>query len=112
MFFRFILAKRHGWTDTNNIIFVVQYYAHHLKCSSPGCRLILKRFIYYPKVKEDKFSAIIKMIEQENEDEESRLHLKNSSLPNELLEQYERIKAIESKMGIQMRMPYDLVFRF
>jgi protease-4 len=68
--------------------------------------------IYYPKVKEDKFGAIIKMIEQENEDEESRLHLKNSSLPNELLEQYERIKAIESKMGIQMRMPYDLVFRF
>ena len=52
------------------------------------------------------------MIEQENEDEESRLHLKKSSLPNELLEQYERIKAIESKMGIQMRMPYDLVFRF
>jgi protease-4 len=70
------------------------------------------KVIYYPKVKEDKFSAIIKMIEQENEDEESRLHLKNSSLPNELLEQYERIKAIESKMGIQMRMPYDLVFRF
>jgi protease-4 len=70
------------------------------------------KVIYYPKVKEDKFGAIIKMIEQENEDEESRLHLKNSSLPNELLEQYERIKAIESKMGIQMRMPYDLVFRF
>ena len=70
------------------------------------------KVIYYPKVKEDKFSAIIKMIEQENEEEESRLHLKNSSLPNELLEQYERIKAIESKMGIQMRMPYDLVFRF
>ena len=70
------------------------------------------KVIYYPKVKEDKFSAIIKMIEQENEEEESRLHLKNSSLPNELFEQYERIKAIESKMGIQMRMPYDLVFRF
>jgi protease-4 len=70
------------------------------------------KVIYYPKVKEDKFGAIIKMIEQENEDEESRLSLKKSSLPNELLEQYERIKAIESKMGIQMRMPYDLVFRF
>ncbi|MEY5134049.1 MAG: hypothetical protein RLZZ198_2053 [Bacteroidota bacterium] len=70
------------------------------------------KVIYYPKVKEDKFSAIIKMIEQENEEEESRLHLKKSSLPNELLEQYERIKAIESKMGIQMRMPYDLVFSF
>ena len=70
------------------------------------------KVIYYPKVKEDKFSAIIKMIEKENDDEESRLSLKKSSLPNELLEQYERIKAIESKMGIQMRMPYDLVFRF
>jgi signal peptide peptidase SppA len=70
------------------------------------------KVIYYPKVKEDKFGSIIKMIKQENEEEESRLHLKNSSLPNELLEQYERIKAIESKMGIQMRMPYDLVFRF
>jgi protease-4 len=70
------------------------------------------KVIYYPKVKEDKFGSIIKMIKQENEEEESRMHLKNSSLPNELLEQYERIKAIESKMGIQMRMPYDLVFRF
>jgi protease-4 len=70
------------------------------------------KVIYYPKVKEDKFSTIIKMIEQETDDEESRLRLKQSTLPNELLEQYERIKALESKMGIQMRMPYDLVVRF
>ena len=70
------------------------------------------KVIYYPKVKEDKFSTIIKMIEQETDDEESRLRLKQSTLPNELLEQYERIKALESKMGIQMRLPYDLVVRF
>jgi protease-4 len=70
------------------------------------------KVIYYPKVKEDKFSTIIKMIEQETDDEESRLRLKQSTVPNELLEQYERIKALESKMGIQMRLPYDLVVRF
>ena len=70
------------------------------------------KVIYYPKVKEDKFKSIIKMIEQENEDEEAGLHLKKSTLPDELIEQYERIKSIESKMGIQMRMPFDLVFRF
>jgi len=70
------------------------------------------KVIYYPKVKEDKFSAIFKMIEKESADEESRLHVKNSSLPTELMEHYERIKSIESKMGIQMRLPYELVVRF
>jgi protease-4 len=70
------------------------------------------KVIYYPKVKEDKFSAIFKMIEKESADEESRLHVKNSSLPTELIEHYERIKSIESKMGIQMRLPYELIVRF
>ena len=38
--------------------------------------------------------------------------LVSSSLPTELMEHYERIKSIESKMGIQMRLPYELVVRF
>lgn len=70
------------------------------------------KVIYYPKIKEDKFGAIIKLIEQETNDEESSLHIKKSSLPNELIEYYDRIKSIESKMGIQMRMPYELIVRF
>ena len=43
---------------------------------------------------------------------EAGVHIKHAKIPNELLDYYEKIKSIESKMGIQMRMPYDLEIRF
>jgi protease-4 len=70
------------------------------------------KVIYYPKVKEDKFGAFLKMIDEQDEDSEEGVHVMQSKLPNDLLEYYEKIKSIESKMGIQMRMPYDLEIRF
>jgi protease-4 len=70
------------------------------------------KVLYYPKVKEDKFGAFLKMINDEDEDSEEGVHVRQSKIPNELLEYYEKIKSIESKMGIQMRMPYDLEIRF
>jgi len=70
------------------------------------------KVLYYPKVKEDKFGAFLNMIEQEDEDSEAGVHIKHAKIPNELLDYYEKIKSIESKMGIQMRMPYDLEIRF
>jgi len=68
------------------------------------------KVIYYPLVKEDKFATILKMIEDETEEEEVKI--KQTELPNELLRYYEEIRKIEGKMGIQMRVPYELIVQF
>lgn len=66
------------------------------------------KIIYYPLVKEDKLSSIFKLVEQETEDAEVKL--KQNSLPADLLAYYEQIKLIEGRMGIQMRLPFDIKF--
>ncbi len=69
--------------------------------------------LYYPKIKEDPFKALIELIEKENEEEED-IHVKitRSELPAELLESYRLLKNLESSMGIQMRIPYQLQILF
>lgn len=70
--------------------------------------------IYYPRVKEDKLGSLIKLIDaaDEEEEDETELQIKQAELPKSLVYWYDQIKQVENKMGIQMRMPYDLVFRF
>jgi protease-4 len=65
-----------------------------------------KKVLYYPNRKMDKFLELIEQLEEE--DEESSINIKETKLPRELVEQYERMKKIESYMGIQMRMPFEL----
>lgn len=67
--------------------------------------------IYYPLVKEDKFSSWIKLLEEEN-DEEEYVKINQNRLPDALLDSYQELQKLEHKMGIQMRMPYDLFIRF
>lgn len=67
--------------------------------------------IYYPLVKEDKFGSWIKLLEEEN-DEEEYVKINQNRLPDALLDSYQELQKLEHKMGIQMRMPYDLSFRF
>lgn len=65
-----------------------------------------KKVLYYPHRKMDKFLEILEQLE--DEEEESAVSIKNNKLPKELVEHYERMKKIESYMGIQMRMPFEL----
>jgi protease-4 len=67
--------------------------------------------IYYPLVKEDKFGSWIKLLEEEN-DEEEYVKIEQNRLPEALLDSYEQLQKLEHKVGIQMRMPYDLFIRF
>lgn len=67
-----------------------------------------KKVLYYPYRKMDKFLELIEQLEEE--DEESSINIKETKLPKELVEHYERMKKIESYMGIQMRMPFELKF--
>ena len=68
--------------------------------------------IYYPRVKEDPWGGWLKLLNQENDEEESRLKIHRNSLPESLNFWYDQLKRIENKMGIQMRMPYELVVSF
>ena len=68
--------------------------------------------IYYPLVKEDKFGPWIKLINEEMDDETSSIKVRRHSLPESITYWFEQLKKVENKMGIQMRMPYELVVSF
>jgi protease-4 len=64
--------------------------------------------IYYPKQKEDKFATFFKMIEEETE--ESELKIQSNTIPAEFVSFYKKLKEIENRTGMQMRLPFDIVF--
>jgi protease IV len=66
-----------------------------------------KKVLYYPLKKNDKWMDLI----EELEEEDSEISVNTQSLPKELLEQYSRLKQVESYMGMQMRMPFEIKFR-
>jgi protease-4 len=67
------------------------------------------KVLYYPLVKEDKLADLLKMLKNEEEDAD-KMNVKGTSLPAELVSYYNEIKKIENRMGIQMRLPFDIKF--
>jgi len=67
------------------------------------------KVLYYPLVKEDKLADLIKMLKNEEEDAD-KMNVKGTSLPADLVSYYKEIKKIENRMGIQMRLPFDIKF--
>jgi protease-4 len=65
-----------------------------------------KRVLYYPLRKEDKFMELLE--EFEDDEEGSGIIESNTEIPDELLRYYSELKKMESRMGIQMRMPFDI----
>ncbi len=65
------------------------------------------KVLYYPKVKEDKFEALLEQL-ADKEDEKSSLMMKQPELPKAVLDYYEQLKTLEGYSGIQMRMPYSI----
>jgi len=69
--------------------------------------------IYYPEVKEDKFGKLIKMLTSNDGNEDDLPQIRGrAELPETLINWYEQLKRLENKLGIQMRMPYELVVSF
>ena len=66
------------------------------------------KIIYYPLIKEDKFAFLIELIKEVAE--ESEMKINSTGLPAELVSYYNEIKKIENRMGIQMRLPFDIKF--
>lgn len=66
------------------------------------------KVLYYPLRKEDKWMDLLEQFEEENNTTVKSPSLK---LPVELLNYYNQLIAIENKMGIQARLPFDLNFK-
>ena len=67
-----------------------------------------KKVLYYPLQKENKFAAILEILEEE-EEANANVKIKNSNaLPEELTKYYQQLKRLEQMKGIQMRMPFDV----
>lgn len=67
-----------------------------------------KKVVYYPKVKEDKWGEILEQIE---ESEKAQIRMTKTELPEELVAHYNQLKKLEQMQGIQMRMPFEIVFK-
>lgn len=67
-----------------------------------------QKVLYYPIRKDQKWMEILEQIE---EDEEASIKVESAELPKELVEQYKKLKKIESYSGMQMRMPFELDIR-
>jgi protease-4 len=107
-----VLARGRVWTgrDALRIGLVDQlgglkdaiaYAANEAKLKDP-------KVLYYPLKKEDKFSDLIELIDEKEDDESFQIN--SQKIPQELLEYYATIKKIERMRGIQMRMPFEVVF--
>jgi len=66
--------------------------------------------VYYPKVKDEFWENVLNDVEEDENSLSARGLV--DSMPRMLIESYEKLKSLESKMGIQMRMPYDWTVRF
>ncbi len=59
---------------------------------------------YMPANSENELIELLDMFNDEDQDTRSSMN----SIPNELIESYQKLKKIETWAGIQMRLPYDL----
>ncbi|MCF8415940.1 MAG: signal peptide peptidase SppA [Crocinitomicaceae bacterium] len=68
-----------------------------------------QKVLYYPIRKDQKWMEILEQIEEEEEN--TSIKIESAELPKELVEQYKKLKKIESYSGIQMRLPFELDIR-
>ncbi|MDX1652148.1 MAG: signal peptide peptidase SppA [Brumimicrobium sp.] len=103
-----VIARGRVWTgrDAKEIGLVdeigglreaISYAAEQAGISKPVVR-------YYPKVELEPWMEIIQSLEEEESASES------APLPEEMIRLYERIKSVENMTGIQMRLPYEIVW--
>jgi protease-4 len=65
-----------------------------------------KRVLFYPMQKEDK---LLELVEEFNDDNNSSgITVSASKLPDELIVYYNELKKLNSRTGIQMRIPFDI----
>ncbi|XOV68852.1 MAG: signal peptide peptidase SppA [Fluviicola sp.] len=63
-----------------------------------------RKIVYYPMIKETALTTILEQLDEE----ESKVRIENSGMPEELRQWYGEIRRLEDFRGIQMRLPYEL----
>lgn len=105
-----VIARGRVWTGTDakriGLVDEIGGLKDAIEYAAKEAGIKDKKVLYYPHRKMDKFLELIEQLE--DEEEESSVNIKESKLPKELVEHYERMKKIESYMGIQMRMPFEI----
>lgn len=90
-------AKKIGLIDEiGGLTDAINYAAKMAKISEP-------KIEYFPKNKQNELLELIELLNEETEENSA-----NSSIPNELLAYYSKLKKIETMKGIQMRLPYEI----
>jgi protease-4 len=93
-------AKKIGLIDEiGGLTDAINYAAKMAKISEP-------KIEYFPKNKQNELLELIELLNEETEENSA-----NSSIPNELLAYYSKLKKIETLKGIQMRLPYEIKLR-
>jgi len=64
-----------------------------------------KKVLYYPLVKKDPLGEILEEIENS-----TSAKMQSNQMPKELVKYYQKLKALESYNGVQMRMPLEMTF--
>jgi len=65
------------------------------------------KVVYYPLRKEDKWEAILELLEES----ENNAQVTSNKIPEVLMENYLKLRRLENYTGIQMRLPFELVIR-
>jgi protease-4 len=73
--------------------------------ASKNANITEQKIVYYPKIKEEPFQAIVDLLEEETKD---KVHIKHTELPSSIVNYYNQLKKIENLQGIQMRLPFEL----
>src|SRR5690554_284339 len=93
-------ALRIGLVDTlGGIQDAIAYAAKEAGIENPVIR-------YYPKVKKEIWLDIIEAISEDDDNNK----LEGSSIPQEMMHMYKKIKQIEQLTGVQARLPYEIIW--
>lgn len=104
-----VIARGRVWTGTDaleiGLVDKLGGITDAINFAAKQAKIKDKRVLYYPLKKEDKLAELIEQFEDE---EKSEISMSSQKLPEEIIRYYEELKKIESFVGIQMRMPYEI----
>jgi protease-4 len=98
-------AKQIGLVDElGGLQEAIAYAAKHA-----GIKSDMKKVLYYPIKKKDKWEDLLTALDQQNEGSDTQV--KAQAIPALITEQLNKIQYLQSLTGYQMRMPFEMVIK-
>ncbi len=107
------IARGRVWTGTDakkiGLVDELGGLKEAIAFAAKEAKVDTKKVLYYPLQKENKFAEVLEILEEQEEESNANVNIKNSNaLPEELTKYYQQLKRLEQMKGIQMRMPFDV----